>query len=284
MNQYTANHFIPSTYLKQWYITEQPYYSAFRYQTEIGKYKKMGFFTPGNSYVKENQLYWLDTKDEKNKISIENAFAKKEQKLGKVFKKLKSTTQDLDLNEKRQILDFSAKQEAENQIKYMMFKQSFTFDEYYHMKMALSLDEEIRNLPISGISQPFWSRSKQNFIRDLGKGSIFIYDVSKSDYVLITSNYPVIYNNLFSADRFDICFPFTPNKVFFCISEKSIGIFRDMMKTFDINDLVIQINKKTLKQHINNPIKEYQIFSNTTQLEKVLDKKFFSEFFVDEVK
>jgi hypothetical protein len=291
------NHFVSVTYLNQWLIPGDSHFLSLVYKNESAKYKIRGRMSSGNAYVFERKLYWLDTNDEQKRYEIEKHFTEGERKLGIILEKLK-TTIELSIEEKTFILDYimdlrirtphlvnplkseEAKREAENQVKCLMFKQGYLAD-YPIVKELFGLKDEINNLPLSSIKMQF--EPKQNFLRKFGKGCIFILDVSKSNYNLITSNYPVIYDILFSNGVLDLCFPLTPTKIFFVVSEESLNTARDVFTKMPTDYLVTRVNEKILNQHKNNKIKQYQVFANTIQLEKVLPKEKLSEFLLTEL-
>jgi DNA-binding phage protein len=299
---YKKNHFIPKFYLKQWHATDKDFFFAYNYDAQKKIFKPIkGQKNHGNTNTYINNLYQSNTEIDSHKNLIEKSFGKKESNAARVFKKLsseKDSVHSLTLEEKVELLLFILNlrirsphivtnlkseekiKESENLLKYFFLKQGGTFQEYYTLTSNKEVRSEIDNLPLSVFIEGF-NKSASNFLRNrFGKGNIYICDTSKSQFSLITSNFPVIDGkSLFSKDGYDIVFPLSPNKIFFIISEDSLREFKKIMQ-LSINDLVINTNTAILENHNYDTLEVgYQIYTNSDQKEKILPDSLISKYF-----
>ncbi len=292
---YIKNHFIPTLYLQQWYGNNRNFFAW-----EFDKIQNLfcpliGHRNHGNTEVWEEKLYWLNTKDSDYKISLEkNQFGKLEKEFDKILKKIASQgiekLTDLD---KLKLLEFSVNlrfrtpkivnelksenkvRQTENLLKYNFLKSGGTFLEYYATTAHPRIVDHIRNFGLISLPAATKTKSFSEFLqKKFGKGQLIVFDTQQSNYSLLTSNYPVIdCENL-------VVFPISPNKLLLVIAESILNEIDELFKIRSIDEFVINTNIGTLNHYKNQNLGiNYQVYSTTNQLEKILPTNLINNFF-----
>ncbi len=289
------NHFIPTLYLQQWYGGNHNFFAWEFNDTRNLFCPLIGDRNHGNTEVWKEKLYWLNTKDDDYKVSLEkNQFGKLEIEFDKVLKRIASQgiegLTDLD---KLKLLEFSVNLrirtpkivnelklenkvwQTENLLKYNFIKLGGTFPEYYAATSHPRIVDQIKNFDL--ISLPTITKTKsfsEFLIKKFGKGQLVVFDTEKSNYTLLTSNYPVIdCGNL-------VIFPISPNKMLLVIAESIMNEIDDLFKIRSIDEFVINANIGILNNHKNQNLGiDYQVYSATSQLEKILPVNLINNFF-----
>ena len=291
--QYLKNHFIPTLYLQQWYGENHNFF-AWEFDDNQKFFYSLRDRNHGNTKTSAKKLYWLNTKDEDFKVSLEKKFGKSEADFNKILTKIYSQgIHDLSTFDKSEVLKFvanlrirtpkivnelkSEKQvwETENSLKYNFLKQGGTFIEYYAATSHPKIIDQIKNFSLASLATATETEAYTKFIQNkFGKGKQIIFDTQKSNYSLLTSNYPVIdCSNL-------VIFPITPNKLLLVIAESITNEIDELFKIRSIDEFVINANIGILNHHKNQNLGiNYQVYSATNQLEKILPVNLINDFF-----
>ncbi len=292
--QYLKNHFIPTLYLQQWYGANHNFFAWEFDDNQKFFYSLKGDRNHGNTKTSAKKLYWLNTKDEDFKVSLEKEFGKSEAEFNKILTKIYSQgINDLSTSDKSEVLKFVVNlriktpkivnelksekqiQETENSLKCNFLKQGGTFIEYYAATSHPKIIDQIKNFSLASLATATETEAYPKFIRNkFGKGKQIIFDTQKSHYSLLTSNYPVIdCGNL-------LIFPITPNKLLLVIAESITNEIDELFKIRSIDEFVINANIGILNHHKNQNLGiNYQVYSATNQLEKILPVNLINDFF-----
>lgn len=288
------NHFIPTLYLQQWYGNNHNFF-AWEFDDNQKFFCSLkGDRNHGNTKTAEKKLYWLNTKDEDFKISLEKEFGKSEAEFNKILTKIDSQgVNNLNTSDKSELLKFVANlrirtpkivnelksekkvQETENSLKYNFLKQGGTFIEYYLATSHPKIIDQIKNFSLASLATTTETKAYPKFIQNkFGKGKLIVFDTQKSNYSLLTSNYPVIdCGNL-------MIFPISPNKILLVIAESILNEIDELFKIRSSDEFVINANIGILNHHKNQNLGiNYQVYSSTDQLEKILPVNLINDFF-----
>ena len=287
------NHFIPTLYLQQWYGNNHNFF-AWEFNDIQNLFCSIGHRNHGNTKTSEKKLYWLNTKDEDFKVSLEKEFGKSEAEVNKILKKIYSQNiNDLNTSDKSELLKFVASlkirtpkivnelksekqvRETENSLKYNFLKQGGTLIEYYAATSHPKITDQIKNFSLVSLATATETEAYTKFLqKKFGKGKLIVFDTQKSNYSLLTSNYPVIdCGNL-------VVFPISPNKLLLVIAESILNEIDDLFKIRSIDEFVINANIGILNHHKNQNLGiNYQVYGATNQLEKILPVNLINNFF-----
>jgi len=302
MAQKEKNHFITTSYQKQWYSTGTNGANLFRsvYDNSKDCFSKFEKRNHGNNKSYQKKLYWKNTKDPEYRISLENNFAKKESDLARVLQKInRDGIINLSALEKMIVVEFAtslvlrspkmieklksdkAIKEAESTLKYLFLKNGGTFLDYYSATKSQVVQDYIRNINLEVLqSVDLFSESYQKFLlTKFKKPQVIFWDVIGSSYKLLTSNYPVIFgNNIFDDTGYNLIFPVSPTKLMLLISENSMDAFKRSMNFLGMDRLVTTVNFAILSNHRGRELNfDYEIYSITDQKDKILSEDLSSK-------
>lgn len=289
------NHFIPTLYLQQWYGNNHNFFAWEFNDIQNLFCPLIGHRNHGNTEVWEEKLYWLNTKDCDYKILLERSqFGKLEKEFDKILKKIASQgIEKLTNLDKLKLLEFSVNlrirtpkivnelksenkvRQTENLLKYNFLKLGGTFLEYYAATSHSRILDQIKNFDLISLPTITKTKSFSDFIqKKFGKGQLIVFDTQKSNYSLLTSNYPVVdCGNL-------VIFPISPNKLLLVIAESILNEISELFKIRSIDEFVINTNIGILNHHKNQNLEiNYQVYSTTNQLEKILPVNLINDFF-----
>ncbi len=294
------NHFIPKCYQKQWYVNHS--LSCYSYDNTTSLYKKLtGERNHGNNTTSVKQLNWLDTQDEKKKVSLEDYFGTQETKISKILRDLSGKADyihNISDKEKLELLNFvsglivrspgiigglkteESRKEAEDILKCNFLRNGGTLKEYYFATSHPIIQEDIKNLTMESLKgigtgtkifQEFLSKKFKN-------ATIVLLNTEKSNYKLLTSNYPVIHGtNIFTKEG--LIFPVSPTKIMLIVSQES-KIAYDEVKKNSVDYFPIIVNTDILKNHIGRNLPfDYMVYSATDNKKEILPAESIEMFF-----
>jgi hypothetical protein len=296
------NHFVSKCYQRQWYVNHS--LSCYSYDKETGLYSKVrGERNHGNNNSSEKRLNWLDTRDEKKKVSLEDHFSKQETKVSRILKSLsdkKDYIQEISNEEKIELLNFACglvirspnivhdlknpenKKETEYLLKCNFLRTGGTLQEYYYATAQEAAQEDIRNLTLESLkSTGSDTKVFQEFLRNKFKsGTIVLINTEKSQYKLLTSNYPVIHGkNIFTKEGYDLIFPVSPTKLMLVVSQESEATYEGI-KNNSADYFPFIVNTGILKNHIGRSLPfDYMVYS--LPAEKFFPDEAMNKFFDD---
>ncbi|MCF6777721.1 DUF4238 domain-containing protein [Thiotrichales bacterium 19X7-9] len=257
MASYKKNHFIPKTYLKQWFWGKDNKFKCAKLDSSNNLFGKFEIKNTGNINCFSHKLYWLITENHDYRVSLEKKFSEIESKFGNIIKKIKHKC-ELTAEESKNLLEFiiglrvrtpaiiNKQREIFNEtnLKATFFKNGLSFDDYYRA----NVEYDLLNLGLNRLKNIFETNAYLKFITSFGKEASFNIITLNTAYKLITSNYPVIYaRNLISDSSNDLMIPLSPNHICFMVSSASLDKFRNILNNRTHCDFVINSNIAVLK-------------------------------------